>query len=113
MQEASPLQQEAAVSDLVRQGMLKGIDPLGDAGRLVEELGRFQVGEAAMQSLLRQLGNGFQQRHGHLRAKHRCRVQQVFGLRREAVDTCSQHCLDGLGHRDVGAEVTLLPHSMH
>ncbi len=57
MQEAPPLQQEAAVGHLVREGMLEGIDPLGDKARLVEELGRLQVGEAAVQYRLRQLGN--------------------------------------------------------
>jgi hypothetical protein len=58
MQEAPPLLEEAAVGHLVRQGMLKGIDPLGDKACLVEELGRLQVGEAALQHRLRQLGNG-------------------------------------------------------
>ena len=40
VQEAPPLQQEAVVGHLVREGMLEGIDPLGDKARLVEELGR-------------------------------------------------------------------------
>ena len=40
VQEAPPLQQEAVVGHLVREGMLEGIDLLGDKARLVEELGR-------------------------------------------------------------------------
>ena len=58
MQEAPPLLEEAAVGHLVREGVLEGIDPLGDKACLVEELGRLQVGEAAVQYRLGQLGNG-------------------------------------------------------
>jgi hypothetical protein len=57
VQEAPPLLDEAAVGHLVREGMLEGIDSLGDKARLVEELARLQVGKVAVQYRLRQLGN--------------------------------------------------------
>ena len=62
MQHPPPLLQEAAVGHLVRQGVLEGVFVLGEQARLVEELGRLQVRQAAVQRRLGQLGNGLQQR---------------------------------------------------
>jgi hypothetical protein len=56
----SPLQQEAAVGHLVRQGMLEGIFALWEKPRLVEKLGGLQARQAALQRVFRQLGDGLQ-----------------------------------------------------
>ena len=81
MQGAPPLLEEPAVCHLVGEGMLEGVFALGEEARLIEELGSLQVGEAVMQRLLGQLGNGLQERQGHLSANHGGRLQQtlVFG----------------------------------
>ena len=49
MQHPPPLQEEAAIGHLVREGVLKGVLALGKEPGLVEELGRLEVGQAAMQ----------------------------------------------------------------
>ena len=58
MQHPPPLLQETAVGHLVRQGVLEGVLALGEEARLVEELGRLEVRQAAMERLLGQLGDG-------------------------------------------------------
>src|SRR5712691_1875821 len=45
----SPLQQEAAVGHLVRQGMLEGIVALREQPRLIEKLGGLQARQATLQ----------------------------------------------------------------
>ena len=47
--------------------MLEGVLALGKQARLVEELRGLEMGEAAVEACLRHLGNGLQQRQGHLR----------------------------------------------
>ena len=75
-----PLQQEAAVGHLVGEGMLEGVGVLGEEPRLIEELGRLQVGQAAVHRL-GHLGNGLQQGQGHLGANHRGRLQEAASPR--------------------------------
>ena len=64
VQPPPPLQQEAAVGHLVRQGMLEGVFRLGEQAGLIEELRRLEVRQAAVQRLLGQVGNGLQQGKG-------------------------------------------------
>ena len=66
---------------------------LGEEARLVEELGRLEVRQAAVQRLLGQLGNGLQQRQGHLGANDGGGLQQALLLRRQPVDARRQHRL--------------------
>ncbi len=49
VQHPPPLLQQTAVGHLVRQGVLEGVFVLGEQARLVEELGRLEVRQAAMQ----------------------------------------------------------------
>ena len=63
---ASPLLEETAVGHLVGQGVLEGVFPLGEQARLVEELGPLELRQAAVQRLLREVGNGLQQGQGYL-----------------------------------------------
>ena len=55
---AAALLQQAAVGDLVGQRVLEGVLGFGKQPRLVDELGRLQLTEAAPQFLLRRLGDG-------------------------------------------------------
>ena len=59
-----------------------------------------QVGEAAAQGVLGQIGDGRQQREGHILADDRGRLEQPLLLRREAVDAGRQNRLHGARHRD-------------
>jgi hypothetical protein len=58
VQHPPPLLEQAAVGHFVDQGVLEHKLTLGEQPRLVEELGRLQVGKATLQVLLGQLGNG-------------------------------------------------------
>ena len=80
------------------QGVLEGVVPLGEEARLVEELGRLQVRQAAMERLLGQLGNGLQQGQGHLGADDGGGLQQALVLRRQPVDACRQDRLHRRRH---------------
>jgi hypothetical protein len=62
MQHPPRLQQEAAVGHLVGQGMLEGVFRLGEQARLIQELCRLQVRQAAVQCHLGYLGNGLEHR---------------------------------------------------
>src|SRR5262249_51976783 len=93
VQHPSPLLEETVISHLVRQGVREGEVALGEQPRLVQELSRLQMGEAAVERRLGQLGNGLQERQGHLCANDRCCLQQLFLLRRQPVDTRREHCL--------------------
>ena len=98
MQHPPPLLEQTAVGHLVGQGVLEGVLALGEEARLVEELGRLEVRQAAVQRLLGQLGNGLQQGQGHLRANDRGGLEQALLLRRQAVDARRQHRLHGGRH---------------
>ena len=54
VQHPPPLQQEAAVGHLVRQGMLEGVFRLGEQAGLIQKLRRLQVRQAAVQRRLGQ-----------------------------------------------------------
>ena len=96
MQRPPSLLQETAVGHLVGERVLEGVGVLREEARLVQELGRLEVRQAAVQRLLGQFGNGLQQGHGHLQANDRRRLQQPLLLGRQAVDAGRQ---DGLYRR--------------
>ena len=82
VQPPPPLQQEAAVGHLVRQGMLEGVFRLGEQPRLIQKLRRLQVCQAAVQRLFGHIRNGPQQGEGHLGANHGGDLQQALLLGR-------------------------------
>ena len=98
VQRPPSLLQEASVCHLVGQGVLEGVLALGKEPCLVEELGRLEVREATMQHRLGHLGNGLQQRQGHVRADDRGALQEVLVLQGQAVDASGQHRLHRGGH---------------
>ena len=67
VQDSPPLLEQAAVGHLVGEGVLEGILVVGKEPGLVEELGRLQVGEAAMQRSLGHRLPGAGGRRGFLR----------------------------------------------
>ena len=75
------------------EGVPEGVRALGKQARLVEELGRLQVGEATVYRVLRYLGDGLQQRQGHLGADDCRGLQELFFLRRQPIDARGQHRL--------------------
>ena len=93
MQHPPPLQQEAAVGHLVRQGMLEGVFLLGEQAGLIQELRRLEVRQAAVQRCLGQVRNGLEQRQGHLGANDGRGLEEPLLLRRQPVDACRQHRL--------------------
>ena len=58
MQCPPPLLEQTPVCHLMRQGVLEGVGVLREQARFVEELGRLEVREVAMQRLLGYLSNG-------------------------------------------------------
>src|SRR5262249_54816125 len=61
MEHPPSLLQETAISHLVRQGMLEGVLTLREQPDLIEKLRRLEMGQAALHSVFRHLGNGLQQ----------------------------------------------------
>ena len=101
VQHPPPLLEQAAIGHLVREGVLEGVLPLGEQPRLVQELRRLEVREASVQlPSSGTLGNGLQQRQGHLCADDRGRLEELFLLRRQPVNTCREDCLYRGGHLD-------------
>ena len=100
VQHPPPLLEETAIGHLVRQGVLEGVLALGEEPRLVEELGRLEVRQTAMQVVFGQLGNGLQQRQGHLCADDRGGLEQALLLRRQPVDARRQDRLHRGRHLD-------------
>jgi hypothetical protein len=65
---ASTLLQQAAVRDLVREGVLEGVLEIRIEPGLVEELGRLESVEAAPERLIRQVGDRLEERERHVLA---------------------------------------------
>jgi hypothetical protein len=68
---------------------------------LVEELGSLEVRELGAHRGLRRVGDGEEQRQGHVRADDRGGLEQALGLGGQAVDPCGQDALHGGGDRHV------------
>ena len=81
MQRPPPLLQKAAVGHLVGEGVLEGVRVVRKEARLIEEFGRLQVRQTAVQGVLGQLGNGLHQGQGHLGADDRGRLEEPLLLR--------------------------------
>jgi hypothetical protein len=86
VQRALPVVEQPLVGHLVREGVLEVRKEPG----LVEELRSLEVGELGEHLGLRHVGDGQEERHGHVRADDRSGLEQPLGLRRQAVDACRQ-----------------------
>ena len=66
---------------------------------LVEELRGLELSQLGAYLGLRRVGDGQEQRHGHVLTDHRGRLEQALGLPGQAVDTRGQDGLHGGGDR--------------
>ena len=98
MQHPPPLLQQAAVGHLLRQGVLEGVDQLGEQTRLVQELGVLEMREAQAERLFGQLRHGLEEGQRDLRPNDRRGLEQALLLRRQAVDARRQDGLHGGRH---------------
>jgi hypothetical protein len=98
VQHPPPLQQQATIGYLVRQGMLKGVCRLREQARLRQKLRRLEVRQALLELLLRLPGQRLQERAGHIHPDHRRDLEQPFGRRGQPVHARRQHRLHRLRH---------------
>ena len=98
MQAPPPLQQHSIVGDFLRQGVLEGVFQLREQARLIEELRRLQVRQAPLHGRPGDSAMACRSAAGHLRADDCSRLEELFLLRGQAVDTRRQHRLHGGGH---------------
>ena len=102
MQGAAPLLQEAAVGDLMGQGVFEGEFEFGKQAALVEELGRLQVREPPADILLGVLGDGQEQGEGRVLADDGGSLEEALLLGGESIDAGGQDCLHRRWHLDAG-----------
>ena len=101
VQGALPVVEQPPVRDFVRKRVLERVLEVRKEPGLVEELRGLQVGELGAHLGLRRVGNGQEQRHGHVLADDRGRLEQSLGLGRQAVDARGQDGLHGGGDLEV------------
>ena len=100
MERSPPLLEQRFVGHLLSEGVLESVLDLGEQTGLIEELSGLQMGEAQAECLLRDLGDGLEERQGHLCTDDGSGLQQLFLLRGQAVDACCQHRLHRGRHLD-------------
>src|SRR5499433_2487019 len=88
--------QDAPVGHLVRQRVLEGVFEVREEARLVEELGGLKMTQSPAQVVLGRVGNGLQQREGHILPDDRGGLEQTLLLGRQAIDAGGE---DGLRRR--------------
>ena len=97
VQSALPVVEQSPVCDFVGERVLERVLEVRKEPGLVEELRGLQVGQLGAHRGLRRVGNGQEQRHGHVRADDRGRLEQSLGLGGQAVDARGQDGLHGGG----------------
>ena len=93
VQGAPPLVEQAPVRDFVGERVLERVLEVRKEPGLVEELRGLEVRQLGAHLVLRRVGNGQEQRQGHVLADDRGGLEQALGLGRQAVDARGQ---DGL-----------------
>src|SRR5499425_1594803 len=76
--------------------MLEGVFEVRENARLVEEFGSLEMTQSPTQVVLGRVGNGLEQREGHILANDRGGLEQTFVLGRQAIDAGGK---DGLRRR--------------
>ena len=89
------------VRHLVRERVLERVLEVRKEPGLVEELRGLQVRELGAHLVLRRVGDGQEQRHGHVLADDGGGLEQSLGLGRQAVDARGQDGLHGGGDLQV------------
>jgi hypothetical protein len=91
---APPVLEQAAVRHFVGQGVLEGVLEIGKQAHLVEKLASLERRETVPQDILGHLGNGLENRKGHILADDCGRLEKAFLFDREPVDPSGQDRLD-------------------
>src|SRR5215510_3977917 len=93
VQSSPSVLQEAPVGHLVCERMLEGVFEVREDARLVQELGRLEVTQSPTQVVLGRVGNGLQQREGHVLPYDRGGLEQTLVLGRQAIDAGGENGL--------------------
>ena len=101
VQGALPVVEQPLVRHLVRERVLERVLEVRKEPGLVEELRGLEAGELGAHLVLRRVGDGQEQRQGHVLADDRGGLEQALGLGRQAVDARGQDGLHGGGDRQV------------
>ena len=80
------------------EGVLEGVGTLGKQAGLVQELCGLQLRQTTVQRLVGRVGDGLQQRPGHLGANDGGGLEQAFVLRWQPIDARRQQRLHGGRH---------------
>ena len=97
VQGALPLVEQSPVRDFVGERVLERVLEVRKEPGLVEELRGLQVSQLGAHLGLRRVGDGQEQREGHVLADDGGRLEQSLGLGRQAVDARGQDGLNGGG----------------
>src|SRR5215469_12648957 len=101
MQHTPSLQQETAVGHLMRESMLEGVLEVGEERGLVEKLRCLQTGQLSTYLMLGRVGNRQEQRHWHVLADDRGRLNQSLGRRVKTIDPRGKNGLNRCWHIQV------------
>jgi hypothetical protein len=101
VQGALPLVEQPLVGHLVRERVLEGVLEVREEPGLVEELRGLEAGELGAHLVLRSVGDGQQQRQGHVLADDRGRLEQSLAFGRQTVDPGGQDRLHRGGDRQL------------
>ena len=93
MQGAPPVVEQPPVGDFVGERVLEHVLEIREEPGLVEKLRSLEAGQLGAYLGLRRIGDGQEQRQGHVLADDRGRLEQSLGLGRQPVDARGQ---DGL-----------------
>jgi hypothetical protein len=107
MQSPPSFLEEAAVDDLVCQGVLKGVDHLGKGLFLIEELGVLEDTEVLMERDLWTVHDHLEQGERHVMTDDGGGLQQPLCLGGQAVDTRRQDGLDSFRDAQSGVFAAL------
>jgi hypothetical protein len=97
VQGALPVVEQPPVRDFERERVLERVHEVREEPGLVEELRSLQVRELGAHLVFRRVGDGQEQRDGHVLADDGSGLEQSLCLGRQAVDACGQDGLHGGG----------------
>jgi len=101
VQGAPAIMEHAAVRDVVGEGVLERVLVLGEEACFVQELGRPEGRESTPEVGLGEIGDGLQERAGHVLADHGRRLEEPLVLGHQPIDARREHRLDRRGRLGV------------
>ena len=97
---APPVLEQAAVGDLVGEGVLERVFDVGEEPRLVEELRGLEGRQTLPEGVLGGLRDGLEKGDGHVLPDDRGHLEKAPCLGRQLVDACGQDRFDRGRHLD-------------